>query len=341
MGARLERSYRRLLRAYPRWYRRERGAELSTTLLDAAPPDRSRPAWRDALDIVHSGLRCRLRPPRGIGYRLTVAVLALFAGLGGLAVAGLVSRPAPPTEAQSRAVAATAFAARPAVVAGPDAPCGWCPTWDGGPLPRADAVAVGYRPRADDVPALMAQARDRLAGAGWRVGPLVDDEESTLHFTASRGGLAITVNGRLGTAMLDKNPDHPDPAAVPVTLVATRALPMPVLAAGFLGGLLAGWLVSAWVLQCLRRHRRAVRVAIRATGIPVLVVAGAVDAFAAQWAVGLTVFGSWSPGYLRAPALGLAAAPLPALAIGAVVVATAVLAALPPRRLTATTAPGG
>jgi hypothetical protein len=331
MDARLERSYRRLLRAYPRWYRRERGTELLTTLLDAAAPGRSRPAWRDALDIVHSGLRCRLRPPRGIGYRLTVAVLALFAGLGGLAVAGLVSRPAPPTETQALAAAATALPARPAVVAGPTAPCGWCPTWDGGPLPRADTVAVGYRPRADDVPAFMAQARDRLAGAGWRVGPLVA-EESTLHVTAARDGLAISLTGQTGTVMLDKNVDHPDPAAVQVTLVATRALRMPVLAAGFLGGLLAGWLVSAWVLQCLRRHRRAVRVAIRATGVPVLVVAGVLDAFTAQWAVGLTVFGNWSPGYLRAPALGLAAAPMVAVAFAAVVVVTAVLAALPPVR---------
>lgn len=40
----LRRCYQRRLRAYPRWYRRERGAEILTVLLDAAAPGQRRPA---------------------------------------------------------------------------------------------------------------------------------------------------------------------------------------------------------------------------------------------------------------------------------------------------------
>jgi hypothetical protein len=43
---RLGRAYRRLMWAYPRWYRRERGAELVTTLLDDAAPGQRWPRGR-------------------------------------------------------------------------------------------------------------------------------------------------------------------------------------------------------------------------------------------------------------------------------------------------------
>jgi hypothetical protein len=68
----LGRRYRRLLWAYPGWYRRERGQEILTTLLDAARPGQRRPAGGEVLGVVVQGLRCRLRPPRGLGYRVVV-----------------------------------------------------------------------------------------------------------------------------------------------------------------------------------------------------------------------------------------------------------------------------
>jgi len=37
---RLARCHRLLLRAYPAWYRRERGEEMLGTLLEASPPGR-------------------------------------------------------------------------------------------------------------------------------------------------------------------------------------------------------------------------------------------------------------------------------------------------------------
>jgi hypothetical protein len=331
---RLARSYRLLLRAYPRWYRDDRGQEMLTTLLDAAPPDRRRPAGRDAADLVAGGLRRRLRPPRGVGYHLTVVTIALFTALVGLAVAGLLSRPAPPTEAQAVAVGAVAVPAPPSELAGPAVPCTWCPTWDDGPLPREDFAVVGYRPSATEVPDLMAQARDRLAAAGWRVGPVVLDEDSgsSLNLRADKDGTAISLTGLTATPLLDKDVNHPDPGVVPVTLVVTRSLTPAVaaaMAAGVVGGFLAGWLVTAWILQCFRRHRGAVRATMLATGLPVLVLAGAADAYAGQWAVGLTFLGHWTASYLRVPAMGVAAAPGFLAAVAVAALATAVAAALP------------
>jgi hypothetical protein len=61
----LERRYRRLLLAYPKAYRAERGDEIVGTLLDAAPPDRRRPAVRQAAALIFGGLRVRLGTQHG------------------------------------------------------------------------------------------------------------------------------------------------------------------------------------------------------------------------------------------------------------------------------------
>jgi hypothetical protein len=58
-GSGLERAYRTLLLAYPTVYREERGEELLSTLLAAAPPGRRRPSIVDALDLLYHGLRTR------------------------------------------------------------------------------------------------------------------------------------------------------------------------------------------------------------------------------------------------------------------------------------------
>ncbi|MBL6275821.1 hypothetical protein JMF97_06565 [Micromonospora fiedleri] len=57
----LERRYRRLLRAYPADYRRERGDEIIGTYLDLAGPDRRWPSLAEATDLGRGGLRQRLR----------------------------------------------------------------------------------------------------------------------------------------------------------------------------------------------------------------------------------------------------------------------------------------
>lgn len=55
----LERRCRRLLRAYPAWYRRGRGEEMLGTLLEASPPGRRWPSFRDARALITGGLRVR------------------------------------------------------------------------------------------------------------------------------------------------------------------------------------------------------------------------------------------------------------------------------------------
>ncbi len=57
----LERRYRRLLRAYPADYRRDRGDEIVGTYLDLAGPGRRWPSLADAADLGRGGLRQRLR----------------------------------------------------------------------------------------------------------------------------------------------------------------------------------------------------------------------------------------------------------------------------------------
>jgi hypothetical protein len=85
----LERSYRRLLRAYPAWYRRDRGEEILDTLLAVAPHGRTWPSLRDSSALILGGLRVRARQDR----RLTTAVNLRLAVQFGVAfwLAGQVS----------------------------------------------------------------------------------------------------------------------------------------------------------------------------------------------------------------------------------------------------------
>ncbi len=57
--SRLERSYRRLLRLYPRPYRAHREEEVLAVLLDAAAPGQQRATARDAADLVLGAARAR------------------------------------------------------------------------------------------------------------------------------------------------------------------------------------------------------------------------------------------------------------------------------------------
>src|SRR5262245_52621216 len=62
--ARLELAYRRLLLAYPAGYRQDRGEEILSTLLAAAPSGRRRPTIAEAFNLVYHGIRTRARTTR-------------------------------------------------------------------------------------------------------------------------------------------------------------------------------------------------------------------------------------------------------------------------------------
>jgi hypothetical protein len=332
----LSRSYRRLLRAYPLWYRRERDVEMLTTLLDAAAPGQRRPNRRDAIDLIVGGLRCRLRPPHGFGYRLIVVLLATFTALAGLALAGRAVPPGAPTQNQALAAASVAIPGPPHQVAGPQAPCRQCPDWDSGPLKRTDYVAVFYDPAPGDVPTVMSDARNRLAAAGWQVDPdvVVDRDSGDYVLKAEKDGIALSLRGSLGQVYVGKDPSRPDPDFHAISMVVTRSfadLSAGILAAGFLGGLLAGWLLSVWVLQRFRRHRTGIRAVLVVAGLPALLLAIAVDGVALQWAIGLTALGNWSWTYLLLPSTWATGVPELAVITAVAVLLPVGLAALPIR----------
>jgi hypothetical protein len=72
----LERRCRRLLRAYPAWYRRDRAGEMLGTLLEASGPGQSWPSLRDARALVTGGLRVR-------GWTWSLSMLWVVAGTVG------------------------------------------------------------------------------------------------------------------------------------------------------------------------------------------------------------------------------------------------------------------
>ena len=74
-----ERRCRSLLRAYPRWYRRQRGDEMLATLLEASQPGQRWLSARDTRALIIGGLRVRATQDQ----RLTTAAnLRLAAQLG-------------------------------------------------------------------------------------------------------------------------------------------------------------------------------------------------------------------------------------------------------------------
>ncbi|BCJ77562.1 hypothetical protein CS0771_71060 [Catellatospora sp. IY07-71] len=97
----LERRYRQVLRCYPQSYRDARGDELLTTLLDLAPPGRTRPTVGDLADLVEGGLRTRLglATVDGLADGLTRAAPVALALTGGLSAFlwGRVEPLGPPT----------------------------------------------------------------------------------------------------------------------------------------------------------------------------------------------------------------------------------------------------
>ncbi len=246
----MERRYRRLLLAYPRWYRKRRGLEILTTLLDAAAPGQRRPHWHDRRDLIIGGLRCRLRPPGGIAITLAAVAVAFALGaLGAAASAWLGWQLAAgelPSDDQARAITHTVLPGQPVesiqrrdVLFGYDPPLAGLDRWLV-PLLGGD----DYDPGWVDVVALtsgdpttsLSQIRDRIHAAGWQVteirqmgwGPRINARND--NFAAY---LEITV--------------PPDGQEVATVLSIQRAEPGPVLPltlVGAVAGALIGWLMT-------------------------------------------------------------------------------------------------
>jgi len=89
--ARLELAYRRLLLAYPADYRQDRGEEILSTLLAAAPSGRHRPTIAEAFNLLYHGIRTRARTTRRALASPVAADALLLATLVSLTVAAAVA----------------------------------------------------------------------------------------------------------------------------------------------------------------------------------------------------------------------------------------------------------
>jgi hypothetical protein len=347
----LARSYRRLLLAYPRSYRRVRGLEMLTTLLDTARPDQRRPSAREVVDIVVGGLACRFRVPSTWSCRIIAAAAAVaLAGLGAWlgAYTGWQRGTSLPTQAE--VVAATTVAVPDAAQYMPvrhkncDRRC-WpnpsdalivygdpfqaddtMPALDDPDRPRQADPSVNrvYLPLTmphDQMATIAVQAHDRLAAAGWRVSP-VRAHYDMRFFWAVKGDLTVRFEGR-GTTQ----PDYPAVAFIVHHDVPPATLPF--AAVGTAAGLVVGWWAAAFAIRRYLLHGQRVRTAMLASSLPALTIIGAASASTLlQTVVNLRV------GAGPAQSVLLAGANNPMLAVVAVSLVVCLVLAVTPARPT-------
>ncbi|WP_250033097.1 hypothetical protein [Paractinoplanes maris] len=254
----LERRYRRLLLAYPGPYRRGHGAEIVTTLLEMAAPGQTRPAASDAWHLFLSGLRQRFRLPSGRPLVLIAAVLiTLVTGAFGAAAGSWAAEQTftdlpgdAGVEALTRQVAGGGAEFGSDRAASP-----WWTT-----MVHAGVDEPSYTPEA---------AQARLTAHGWQVtaiqprsgtsatfdpatGATVSEAVRSSAFEATRDGLRLQATGyvRAGHGVVNVQLWPADTGAV-----------APLMIAGAVLGLLAGWLLTAagaYRLRPLPTSRRRV-----------------------------------------------------------------------------------
>lgn len=277
-NAALANAYRRLLWAYPRFYRRDRGLEMLTTLMDMAGPDQTRASLADAAHLIRSGVRLRLVPPGWAG-KIAATVVTLWTAivLAGTAAAIAWQVTAEPVDLGGSPLAALSdslvgqapdrvspsepeiLTAATAYVATGDLQTFADEGWDGpAPVPMG---AHRFYAGTQSAAVLLPQAYQRLQADGWATGSIEDGV-----FWAMRDGLMLRLQG--------------DGDAMTVGLYQTE--PDGVLGiaiAGFVLGALAVWPIATWLThRCARVPRRA-RAAIVLFGLPGLAacVANTVD----------------------------------------------------------------
>lgn len=301
---RLERAYRRLLLAYPGRYRRRHGPEIVTTLLELADPGQQRPARADAWHLLASGLRQRFRLPAGrpLAWVAAVLITLIMGALGAAAGswAGVRTFADLPDQA--------ALAERATGTGG-----GWTYTHDKSSWSHTARYTDTEVTTAWQVDA----ARERLRADGWQVGAVTPLDGSAAsydpatgatidiptryhEFRASRDGVQVSVRSFL----IDGPLAHNASVEVASWAVATPAF-LPLIVAGTVLGLIAGWLLAAagaYRIQRARRPRPAAAicaVAVLAAVLPAVALYGNVmRAFrdAGDFGPAFTVHSAFTPG---------------------------------------------
>jgi len=296
----LDKRYRRLLLFYPRAYRRQHGEELVTTLLDAAPAGRVRPARGEVLDLVRGGLRQRFRLPVGRRMVVLAALVAIGTGaFGGTAGTWLGLRIAAglPDRAAQQAIADVV----------------WGQHYDGrlfDPIDGRRPTGVGSRtPPAWS----FAAARDRLTAAGWDVRQIEADPMSGPGpaLVGGRHGTRIRVEQADGLVWLELWPARP-------------AGTLPLAVVGWLAGAVAGWLLAAWAGYVYRIEATAPRIAV-ATRAEVLWWSPPVHRVAMALGTAVCAFALFEPVWMLYIGMGLLTDPQTVQGLGPEVYSDAAL----------------
>jgi len=237
---RLERWYRRLLRAYPRHYRRYRSEEMLTTLLDGATPGQKRPTPRMAGGLILAGIRYRFRLRRDPATRGAAVFASVICGvLVGIMASWLAwqcTKPPQPDDLRSAAIVHVAV---------PQAPQGqsrFFPMTSPGQGPFDDS-SIEYTfdgSAGPDHPSLAAVARDRLRADGWSI------SRFRQYDTDRRQGVRAATVIAYKDGVQVRVDDYPPGGAVRVTRAEPMLVPVSMAAGVVLGGLL-GWLVTGVV----------------------------------------------------------------------------------------------
>ncbi|MGC4806740.1 hypothetical protein [Micromonospora sp. DT233] len=289
----LARSYRRLLLCYPRRYRRARGEEIVATFLDLAPPDRTRPTIREAVNLVRNGLRCRLGRPNSrtvvLWATLTTVVWGLFTGAFATRLAWETARPLPTqaeaTELFSRVLGQDTtgqVSVDPALFVIYGEPLGpdnlhFLFSLDAGEYQQGLAMVDLKGPSDVSHQGLVDSTRAWLRADGWQVTDIITRntvqcttscDESMLPrdalFAARRGDRVLRLEISLGSPRQQPpKPGTPDNDGTYAHVELSRATPpavMPFGTAGVALGMVFGWLTFGWASRRAESHRRPLRV---------------------------------------------------------------------------------
>ncbi|MGH8879390.1 MAG: hypothetical protein ACRD0P_18935 [Stackebrandtia sp.] len=344
----LERRFRRLLWAYPRRYRRQRGDELLGTLLDSCPDDQSRPTAQQRRSILRSGIGCRFRVRGGRFNVVTTIVLALFCAVIGSCLGSWLSwlsAPDLPDRKATSAIAAEALnGVNPAAVWGNGSKFAYDAEYmEGGSTDPAWLVALlggddyGRGMRVADYVGVLSQRqwdtvvpqiKTQLETSGWEVtdhdmGAVPGTPGArSITLTANRDGHALTVTGSSDENYLELMLGREQPSGQTAGLIVGAAC-----------GLLAGWLAAvrlAWQMTVRHPRRREVVIGLAMCAFMI----GVVPLAASGYIIGNLLVNPDSAhagGPPWAPLMTFPYRPLCLLA-GAMAVAAGLAAMLPNRR---------
>lgn len=290
--AQLERRFRRLLRVYPAWYRRARGEEMLTTLMDVAR-GRDRPTAGERLDVVFGGVRKYLSTgsaPAAVA-GVFVALFAATLGAIGGAVAGWHTSADLPGDAAADRIAQQAIPDMDDAETHTDRSLfHWVEThgdlYDTRYMVNEDDRYEGHliyevEHKNDDYVRFHG-VKERLEAAGWHVQSVRTDTTFT-EFAATRDGLDLR-------GYLHQYPSRPHVSAIDISRVTPTLVPVLTVAGLIIGGLI-GWTVTGELARRTSRGptaRRVLASTLLGIGGVLLAMPTAINLYFVAWSLAMT-----------------------------------------------------